>query len=506
MLETCRWRWSLWLGCWGLIAGLSISGAEGGTNPGESLAGQRVYPYADGVELRVGDRVVGDTKDLRYPLRVEVEQGRWARVPSRLGPVWIAICELIPAERAVTYFTRSLGREPNDPHALFFRGMEWLERDNASRAEADLNRLLELRPKHAAGWCLRAQVARAMNRPQQALADFTEAVRLAPNDPLLWRHRAEFRRKRLGQITGAVEDATRAIELDPEWALARYERGEGHRLLGDWERAIEDDTLALCLNPEKGRYWRARGNVWLESGHPERALSDYSQALKRDETVAGTWVARGHAHSQLGQVREALEDFAKALQLEPGLAAAHNGRGLLLLQTVGDPQQALVEFHEALWLDAETPWVRANRALGFAHLGERERAWTDIRRAEREAPDQPWVKIVKSLLLSGWAEGDAGAATEAAGLAWEGLAAGVGPQGEAWGALAAAMAAGGDYRGAVDCQRRALWESQPGRQAEMARRMMSFLTHRPYRFPNKPLDHEWRSPSEETPLETVRSN
>ena len=229
-----------------------------------------------------------------------------------------------------------------------------------------------------------------MNRPQQALADFTEAVRLAPNDPLLWRHRAEFRRKRLGQITGAVEDATRAIELDPEWALARYERGEGHRLLGDWERAIEDDTLALCLNPEKGRYWRARGNVWLESGHPERALSDYSQALKRDETVAGTWVARGHAHSHLGQVREALEDFAKALQLEPGLAAAHNGRGLLLLQTVGDPQQALVEFHEALWLDAETPWVRANRALGFAHLGERERAWTRCLKPGSSVPPVWW--------------------------------------------------------------------------------------------------------------------
>ncbi|MFM7161784.1 MAG: tetratricopeptide repeat protein, partial [Planctomycetaceae bacterium] len=363
-----------------------------------------------------------------------------------------------------------------------------------------------LRPKLAAGWCLRAQVARAANRPQQALADFTEAIRLAPDDPLLWRHRAEFRRKRLGQIAAAVEDATRAIELDPEWALARYERGEGHRLLGQWERALDDATLAVCLNPERSRFWRARGNVWLESGHPERAVSDYSQALRREEAVAGTWVARGHAHSQLGRVREAMEDFATALRLEPGLAAAHNGRGLLLLQTVGDPGRAVVEFHEALWLDGDTPWVRANRALGFAQLGDRERAWDDIRRAERDAPNQPWVKIVKSLLLSGWeGEGEVSSATEAATLAWEGLTAGVGPQGEAWGALAAALAAGGDFRGAVNCQRRALWESQPGRQAEMARRMMRYLTHRPFRFPDNPLDHEWRSPSLEQPMATVQA-
>ncbi|MFM7159461.1 MAG: hypothetical protein ACKO3P_03715, partial [Planctomycetaceae bacterium] len=120
----------------------------------ESLVGQRVYPYAEGVKLRIGDLVVGDTRDLRYPLRVEAEQGRWACVSSRRGPVWIALCELIPAERAVAYFTRSLGREPNDTHALFFRGMEWLERDNPARAEADVNRLVELRPKLAAGWCL----------------------------------------------------------------------------------------------------------------------------------------------------------------------------------------------------------------------------------------------------------------------------------------------------------------------------------------------------------------
>ena len=52
-----------------------------------------------------------------------------------------------------------------------------------------------------------------------------------------------------GEHDRAIEDYSRAIELDPEYAPAYYNRGNAYSDKGEYDRAIEDLNRAIELDP-----------------------------------------------------------------------------------------------------------------------------------------------------------------------------------------------------------------------------------------------------------------
>ena len=83
---------------------------------------------------------------------------------------------------------------------------------------------------------------------QRALADFSEAIRLAPDNPFPYYNRgnAYYDRK---EYARALADFDAAIERGPELALAYYNRGLVHQKLGHRDKSIEDYQKALSLDP-----------------------------------------------------------------------------------------------------------------------------------------------------------------------------------------------------------------------------------------------------------------
>ena len=53
-----------------------------------------------------------------------------------------------------------------------------------------------------------------------------------------------------GDYAGAIEDYTQAIELDPKFAEAYFNRGNAKHSSGDYAGAIEDYTKAIELDPK----------------------------------------------------------------------------------------------------------------------------------------------------------------------------------------------------------------------------------------------------------------
>ncbi len=83
---------------------------------------------------------------------------------------------------------------------------------------------------------------------KRALADFSEAIRLAPDSPFPYYNRgnAYYDRK---EYARALADFDAAIERGPELALAYYNRGLTHQKLGHRDKSIEDYQKALSLDP-----------------------------------------------------------------------------------------------------------------------------------------------------------------------------------------------------------------------------------------------------------------
>jgi len=82
-----------------------------------------------------------------------------------------------------------------------------------------------------------------------AIADFTAALRLDPNNAKTYQERGVAYLSK-GDLDKAIADFTQAIRLDPNDADAYYNRGYVYVTKKDYDRAIADFEAALRINPK----------------------------------------------------------------------------------------------------------------------------------------------------------------------------------------------------------------------------------------------------------------
>lgn len=112
---------------------------------------------------------------------------------------------------------------------------------------------------------------------EEAIADFTDAIRLDPTDETTFYNRANTYHY-LKDFEKAIADYDEAIRLNPSYAFAYHNRGGAHFFLRHYEEAVADYTEAIRLNPSHIKAYRNRAIAY-------RKLDRYNQA-EADEAVA----------------------------------------------------------------------------------------------------------------------------------------------------------------------------------------------------------------------------
>ncbi|MBW4510876.1 MAG: tetratricopeptide repeat protein [Scytonematopsis contorta HA4267-MV1] len=97
-----------------------------------------------------------------------------------------------------------------------------------------------------------------------ALAYFERAINSKPNSPKIYSERANFRKNKLGDRQGAIEDYTMAIEMTPDNAMLYFLRSQTYQELGNQQKAIEDYNTAMSLTPQGTIYYSYREKNYRE--------------------------------------------------------------------------------------------------------------------------------------------------------------------------------------------------------------------------------------------------
>ena len=182
----------------------------------------------------------------------------------------------------------------------------------------------------------------------EAIADFTESIKLRPNDAASHAGRGRVRLA-LGDISGAIADYSEALRLMPDSASFLVSRGHARFVKGDLPDAIADFTDAIRLNPKSAGAYNRRGLAYRRSGDLARALDDYTKAITLNLAYALAYNNRGYVYEAQGHKEEAIADFQVALLLDPSLVGARDG-----LVRLGIP---------AAWLAATDERIRAGKEL-----------------------------------------------------------------------------------------------------------------------------------------------
>lgn len=131
-----------------------------------------------------------------------------------------------------------------------------------------------------------------------------------------------------GDYRRALDACNAAIELDPTFADAYYNRGLAYLNMAIYDRAVEDMDAALRLNPADGDAHLNKGMVYLMTEQPHLAQSSYEEALRLDPQSADGYLGRGAARFDMGQLEGSIEDFDQAIRLAPDLGFAYNNRAV----------------------------------------------------------------------------------------------------------------------------------------------------------------------------------
>ncbi len=115
----------------------------------------------------------------------------------------------------------------------------------------------------------------------QAIADYTQAIKIKPDFPAAFFERgANYVGKRL--FDQAIADYTQAIKLKPDYASAYNYRAWAYHRKGEDANGLPDAEKAVTLAPNDGDSIETRGEIYEQLGRRDQALADYRRALQLD--------------------------------------------------------------------------------------------------------------------------------------------------------------------------------------------------------------------------------
>lgn len=116
----------------------------------------------------------------------------------------------------------------------------------------------------------------------KAVKGYSDAIDLNPFNHIYWSNRA-FAHIRIEEFGAAIQDATKAIELDPRYAKAYYRRGDAQFALSHFKDAVANFRFAAKLNPKDPDLRRKLSEAEREL---KRVRFEEALALPEDTTSA----------------------------------------------------------------------------------------------------------------------------------------------------------------------------------------------------------------------------
>ncbi|MHB9117883.1 MAG: tetratricopeptide repeat protein [Burkholderiales bacterium] len=202
----------------------------------------------------------------------------------------------------------------------------------------------------------------------QAVADYTDALQINPNDANVYSNRAAIYLL-IGKFDKAQADISEALRLEPSDAKALYNQGALYMQEGRNDEALKQftDMISRGVGVNKNVYGM-RAVIYLKQGKTKEALADLNQAIALDPNYYDAYMNRGTANGMLGHVKEALTDFDQAITLNPNSADAHVNRGIILINQ-GHAKEALLDADNAITVAPENTKAHLLRAQIFLSLG-----------------------------------------------------------------------------------------------------------------------------------------
>ena len=209
-------------------------------------------------------------------------------------------------------------------------------------------------------------------------------------------------------LDASIEHFRRAIEIDPQFALAYSALGSAYvnRVLkglgqtGDHEKAQKVFGKALALDPKLLEARRHMVFIYLTDGRKQKAREEIE--LLRDEypNDSGVQFVRGVVARLDGDYEAALRSFDRMVKLNPEeqVLASYNCARIFMYQ--GRYDEALRQLDTGAALEPEHPVIRVFRARVLYYRGEIDEAAAILHQVLIQHPQMDGIRPILAICLS----------------------------------------------------------------------------------------------------------
>ncbi|MEA5464770.1 tetratricopeptide repeat protein [Leptothoe sp. PORK10 BA2] len=114
----------------------------------------------------------------------------------------------------------------------------------------------------------------------------------------------------------AIANFTQAIQMDPDYAEAYFERGR-ERSYRDLHGAIKDYSEAIRINLNYAEAYFKRAEAFYGLEENQKAINDYSSAIEISPQFSDAYFQRAIVLGDLGDLDAAVKDFVEVIKLDP---------------------------------------------------------------------------------------------------------------------------------------------------------------------------------------------
>ena len=126
-----------------------------------------------------------------------------------------------------------------------------------------------------------------------------------------------------GKRYQAIDALTRAIEIEPKYADAYFNRGWAYYQLARYKEAIADYTRTISLKQYTADAYASRGDAYRALNNMQNAITDYTASLKRSKN-ASVLTKRAKGYLDTGKFNDAISDYSYVVQHRPTAIAYYN--------------------------------------------------------------------------------------------------------------------------------------------------------------------------------------
>lgn len=321
---------------------------------------------------------------------------------------------------SIAHSTEAIRIEPENALAYGIRAVAYLNRScvrghsstqDMDCATADLVEVHRLNPKYDfLVYGITAELSRLKQDYDRAITDATEAIRLDPNHAIAYATRAATYRDKK-DYDQAVTDATKAIRLNPKYAFAHQVRAEIYWEMEDYDRSIVDATEAIRLAPKDADTYCIRAMAyWGKAAKPQPSQNEVQSSVHgKDEfdlaIVDATEAIRLNPEHDLAYFMRAqtywwknddyghsIADVTECIRLLPEFAPAYSLRAMARLRN-GDISGAATDATEAIRLDPTSAESYGTRATAYLRKGDIAGAISDATEAIRLNPQNELARL-----------------------------------------------------------------------------------------------------------------